>query len=204
METLKREPIEWAAATRALAGEARSGDRHLVLALDDAVLVAIVDGIGHGDEAARAADLAIETVEGHAAQGPARLLEICHERLRGTRGVVMSLARIDPERRVMTWSGVGNVEGLILRRDAAGRSVAERLVQRPGVVGARLPALHQRSVPVLPGDLLVFATDGVERGFETAIDGRERPREVAERILDRHGKRTDDATVLVARLRGPS
>ena len=204
MEALKQPPIEWSAASRPMGGEALSGDRHLVKTLPGSVLVVIVDGIGHGDEAARAAEIAIETVDRHAGEGPVRLLQICHERLRGTRGVVMSLALIDLAARTMTWTGVGNVEGLLLRDGPGGKGVRERLVQRPGVVGSRLPTLYKRTVPILPGDLLVFATDGVEMGFEQAIDGRDLPRQVAERVLERHGKRSDDAMVFVARLRGSS
>ena len=44
--------IEWGVATLALPGEAQSGDRHLVKPVGSTVLVAVVDGLGHGAEAA--------------------------------------------------------------------------------------------------------------------------------------------------------
>jgi len=52
------------------------------------------------------------------------------------------------------------------------------------------------------GDLLILATDGISVGFDRELNGLERPQELADRILARHGKRTDDATVLVARFKG--
>jgi len=55
METLINAPIEWAVAELAQPGQSESGDRHLVLPTPDGGLVAVVDGLGHGAEAANAA-----------------------------------------------------------------------------------------------------------------------------------------------------
>ena len=54
-------------------------------------------------------------------------------------------------------------------------------------------------VPVAPGDLLVFATDGVQPGFETDVSPAEAVQSCADRILARHVKPNDDALVLAAR-----
>jgi serine phosphatase RsbU (regulator of sigma subunit) len=199
---MKRPAVEWGAATLALRGETESGDRHLVCALPGGVLLAAVDGIGHGREAALAADLAVRTLEEHAGEPLERALRRCHERLRPTRGVVMSLAAYDAAGRTLVWLGVGNVEALLLR----GRSGVERerewLLPSRGVVGGRMPALQPSTVPVKAGDLLILATDGIGAGFDRELNGLERPQELADRILARHGKRADDATVLVARFTG--
>ena len=53
-----REPVEWAVAARCRRGEATSGDLAIVTWLPDGALVAAVDGLGHGSEAARAAEAA--------------------------------------------------------------------------------------------------------------------------------------------------
>src|SRR5437870_3753009 len=47
--------IDWGVATLAHAGEKESGDLHLVKQVGRGVLVAAVDGLGHGAEAAAAA-----------------------------------------------------------------------------------------------------------------------------------------------------
>lgn len=51
--------IEVAGATRPRPGEQRCGDAWLHLDLGDASLLAIVDGLGHGPEAAAAASAAL-------------------------------------------------------------------------------------------------------------------------------------------------
>src|SRR6266566_8499309 len=84
--------IEWGVATQALPGEAQSGDRHLVKPVGSTVLVAVVDGLGHGAEAGTAAQAAVAALERHATESPMPLFERCHRALHGTRGVVMSVA----------------------------------------------------------------------------------------------------------------
>src|SRR5256884_7299426 len=103
--------IEWAVATLALPGEAESGDRHLVKPVGTGVLVAVVDGLGHGAEAAAAAQAAVAALERHATESPVPLIERCHRGLPGTRGVVINVAVLGRTARSMTWLGVGNVEG---------------------------------------------------------------------------------------------
>jgi len=49
---------------------------------------------------------------------------------------------------------------------------------------------------------LVFATDGIGSGFLSDVSAREEPQRLADQILDRYGKGTDDALVLVAKYLG--
>src|SRR5258705_120063 len=114
--------IEWGVASRALPGEAQSGDLHFVKQVGAGALVAVVDGLGHGAEAATAARAAVAALEGHATESPVPLIQRCHRALQGTRGAVMSVALLGRPDRSMTWLGVGNVEGLLLQGDGAARS----------------------------------------------------------------------------------
>src|SRR2546427_10794195 len=118
--------IEWGVATLAFPGEAQSGDRHLVKPAGSSVLVAVVDGLGRGAEAATAAQAAVAALERHSTESPMPLIERCHRALQGTRGAVMSMAVLGQPDRSMTWLGVGNVEGLLLHSDGAARSGSRR------------------------------------------------------------------------------
>ena len=196
--------IEWGVAGRALPGQAVSGDLYLVQPFSDGVLVAVVDGLGHGEEAAVAARCAVSLLRDHAHEPVEALLSTCHMRLRRTRGVVMSLASIDAQASRLSWAGVGNVEGVLLRTDPAGGPIRESLAPRGGVVGSHLPSLHSSIVGIATGDTLIFATDGIRTSFivGSRMNAGDSPREVAQTILAQHGKETDDALVLVARYRG--
>jgi hypothetical protein len=188
-------------AHAALGGNPKCGDCHVVQPFRDGALVAVLDGIGHGDEACRAAESACEILAAHAGDNILALLKRCHETLRGTRGAVMSLASFSGAQGVMTWAGVGNVEGLLLRADH-GNPQRESLLLRGGVLGHQLPPLFAAAIPVAPGDTLIFATDGIRQGFNAAQRLKNSPQKIASQILSEDSKGNDDALVLVARYVG--
>lgn len=195
--------LSWDCATLPMAGEAECGDRCLVRPSARGMLVAAVDGLGHGSEAARAAGLATEVLQ--EAQGDetlSALMQRCHERLNGTRGVVMSIAEVNPVARELTWVGVGNVEGRLARFQAYGVQECQELLLRPGIVGVDLPPLREATVDIARRDLVVLASDGVDREFYDAIDHRSDPPKVVEKIVREHYHGKDDAVVVVARFTG--
>ena len=194
--------IDWGVATLTLAGERESGDLHLVKPIGTGVLVSVVDGLGHGADAAAAARAAVAALNRHAQESVLLLLQRCHQALAGTRGVVVSVALFDRTDGSMTWLGVGNVEGVLLYADGGGRRGRERLVTRGGIVGSELPPLRAEVLAVAPGDTLILATDGVHSGFADDLTVDAPPQQLADQILKRCGKSTDDALVLVARYVG--
>jgi phosphoserine phosphatase RsbX len=196
--------IEWGWAGEALgepAGGRDSGDLHVVAPFPGGTLVAVIDGLGHGREAAAAARAAARVLEAQPDESVLALVERCHEDLRKTRGAVMSLASFDAQASSLTLVGVGNVEGVLLRSGPAERR-REDLAPREGIVGYRLPPLRATRLSVSPHDTLVMATDGIERGFTVDLDLGRRPQEIADSILTRHRKRSDDALVVVVRYLG--
>lgn len=198
MEKVKR-LIQWHVAGSSLPGEADSGDLHVVQDFPGGVLVGVVDGLGHGKEAAAAARAALEVLAQCPQEGVISLVERCHESLRVTRGAVLSLASLSVKENTMTWTGVGNVEGVLLRRDPYAVPGHESLLLRNGVVGNRLPRLSASTVPVRRGDMLIFATDGIRPGFVEQINPNDSPHRVASRIFAEYARNTDDALVLVVR-----
>jgi negative regulator of sigma-B (phosphoserine phosphatase) len=199
METLASSVLECGVASRALPGQSSSGDLQVVKLFPSGVLIAALDGIGHGDEAAAAAMIARSILEAHAHEPVIPLIERCHEALRSTRGVAMSIASFDLPHGLITWLGVGNVQGVLLRRGVASAVAEESLLLRGGVVGAQLPSLQAAVLPVFTGDTLIFATDGIGVDFTRGLARNNPPEKAAESILAQYGKTTDDALVLVAR-----
>jgi phosphoserine phosphatase RsbX len=194
-------PFEWGFAARALPGEEVSGDRAVVAADGDRALVAAIDGLGHGPQAAHAAEAAAQVLDGLADVEAMEAAERCHEALRSTRGAAISLAVFADEPPTMTWLGIGNVEGRLI----GGRtqhSPGESLLLRGGVAGHELPPLTPATLPVERGDLLLFATDGVRDDFADSLDLSGRCQTIAERLLSGHGRPTDDALVVAVRYLG--
>ena len=191
---------EYGVAKFVLPGERESGDQHLVCCNEGGVLIAAIDGIGHGAEAANAARAAISVLKSGVGEPIIPLVAACHEKLRSTRGVVLSLASVDVRHGLMTWLGVGNVHGVLVRADKKGGP--ETLLLRGGVVGDHLPQLQAAVLPVSQGDLLVFATDGVRTDFVRTLSAMENPQRAAERIMKNFCNQSDDALVLALRITG--
>jgi negative regulator of sigma-B (phosphoserine phosphatase) len=197
-----RSVIEWGWAGSAL--DVESGDLHLVVPFEQGALVALLDGLGHGPEAAAASNVAVPILQAHPSDSVLTLIQRCHEGLRKTRGVTMSLASFDSRDSSMSWIGVGNVDCSLLRFSDRAEHRDEALALRGGVVGYRLPPVHAHTLPVSPGDTLIMATDGIRSGFTAGVEFEHGPQEIAESILARFAKKSDDAHVVVARYLGGS
>jgi negative regulator of sigma-B (phosphoserine phosphatase) len=194
--------LERGIAGAALAGEQRSGDLAVFAAYPGGALVAVLDGLGHGDDAADAAAVAERVIHEHSSAPAEQLLQRCHEALRRTRGVVMTMAWFDLERGVIAWAGVGNVEARLVRGAAAFGESHDSPLVLGGVVGHKLPRVRPNIVTLEPGDAVVFATDGIEAGYNASLVPGVPAQLLAERVLERHGKGTDDALAVVVRYLG--
>jgi len=192
--------VEWGVASRALPGQTESGDMYIVETFDGGILIGVVDGLGHGAEAAQAARLAIQVLSDNADKSVITLLNKAHEVLRTTRGAVMSIASFRSVDRSLSWLSVGNVEGILHRGDPASTPAMEMTLLRGGVVGYQIPPPFASIYSVAAGDTLIFATDGV-RNFMDALNGVSSitPAQLAERICSQYARETDDALVLVVR-----
>ncbi len=194
--------LEWGMASAALPGQDESGDRHVVQAFDGGVLIAVVDGLGHGSEAALAAKTAVSTLHQHAHESVIALTKRCHEELRASRGAVMSLGSLYARDETLTWLSVGNVEAMLVHPGSQSIPLHKYIVTRGGVIGYSLPDLHTSVIPVVAGDTIIFATDGIRDGFANKIRIHDAPRELAEEICRNYAKEHDDALVLVVQYKG--
>ena len=197
--------LDWASSDFTKPGESVSGDAGLVRFFPPAgALLAVMDGLGHGPEAADAARRAREVLETCAPSSVIDLTRRCHQMLAGSRGVCLSLATFNAQDHTMTWMGVGNVEAVLVRAHDAER---EHMLLRSGVVGLTLPRLQATMMPIHAGDMLVMYTDGIRMPYGDPLPAPDSPPGVmAQALLRRYlsSKPADDALVIVARYTGGS
>jgi negative regulator of sigma-B (phosphoserine phosphatase) len=194
-------PLDWGVASRSR-GEGALGDGYVVQPVTGGVLAAVVDGIGHGEEAAAATQQALRELKRHAEASPAEQVQHCHEALHGTRGAAMGVSRLDLETGVLTWIGIGSVRGLLQRARLSATPATETLLQRAGIVGRQVPSLIGVNICLGHGDLFVLATDGIRPDFEEAIEEGAPAKHIADEILARYAAPADDSLVLVVRYLG--
>jgi negative regulator of sigma-B (phosphoserine phosphatase) len=187
-------------ASSPLPGQTSIGDKGFVLPGGDRVLIGVIDGLGHGSEAAHAADLAVQAVKERPGASLQTLIQECHVALRKTRGVVMTLVSLDVRSNSLSWLGVGNVEALLMPVLEDGRQQVP--VLPGGVVGHQLPRVKLSHHAIAPGDLIVLVTDGIDRGFAEWVNESASPQQIADALLKGCRKGNDDALVLVVRYLG--
>lgn len=199
-------PIEWAAAGRPLPGEHVSGDRAIAVEIDDdAALFGVLDGLGHGPEAAMAATSAVDALTRTRNERIEVLVQLCHRVLGGTRGAAMTLARVEFTTGTLVWTGVGNVTAHVVAKDVTGTRICSTARLTAGIVGYRIPEIRPAQVvSIRAGDLIVIASDGICEDHLEHIDFAASAAAIAEEIVSKHAKETDDAMVLTARHRGAS
>ncbi|WP_082975408.1 SpoIIE family protein phosphatase [Mycobacterium sp. 1245805.9] len=186
--------------------EFTSGDRGIAVDLDGAgALFGVVDGLGHGPDAAAAALRAVDVVKRSGSERLEVLMQLCHRVLDGTRGVAMTLARIDFAAGTLSWTGVGNVTAELVAKAPTGIQIRSSARLTGGIVGYRMPEIRPAQVvSIRPGDLLVMTTDGIAEDYLEHIDFAASAVVIAEGLLAKHARETDDAMVLAARHRGAS
>ena len=181
------------------AGEQRSGDLAVFVPTAAGALVGLIDGLGHGPEAADAAERCADVVRQHAETEAQELLQACHEALVQTRGVVMTVAWFDLEHARLSWAGVGNVDARLVRQGPGLREDVALVFG--GVLGYRMPNVRTASMPLERGDLLVMITDGIDSAISPGLAGGGAAQTMADRIFAMHGRGSDDALVVVVRYR---
>jgi hypothetical protein len=194
--------VEWAVRHRPFPGEIECGDLHVVAPFENGVLVGVIDGLGHGREAAIAARAAAAALSLDPGRAVRALIQSCHEALRSTRGAVLSLASINLATGSTTWIGVGNVEAVLFRGGEGG--AREQVLPRSGVVGYQLPPLREAAVSIAPSDVLVMVSDGLRHQFIEDAPQAGDLGAYAERMLAAHSRESDDALVLALRYLGAS
>jgi anti-sigma regulatory factor (Ser/Thr protein kinase) len=192
------ESLAWGAVCLPKPGETVCGDTWAIRREGEAALVLVVDGLGHGPDAAKAARMAVDVLEKARISAPGVLLDEIHRGISSTRGAAVGLALLEPTRGVATFAGVGNIAARIATREGANR----HLVSRNGIVGHNLGAPREMTVAYGPGAMLIAHSDGLITQWDLAsYPGllRHHPAIVAG-VLWRDGKRgRDDVTVLAVR-----
>jgi anti-sigma regulatory factor (Ser/Thr protein kinase) len=189
--------LEWAAAIRPCIGERLSGDAVYYEQRESTLVVALVDGLGHGPDAHDAATAATDTLAREWVPDAARALRVVAATCASGHGVVAGVAVIDAQDGALTYAGVGNVAARVL--SPRGSRV---FVSANGVLGqsfARPPTQNA----VLAGDeMLVLHSDGVSGAFDETFTTRLLscgPAAAARMSVRVLGRSHDDCGVLVVR-----
>lgn len=189
-------PIKCGTWSRPYPGETFNGDAYFIKREAETTFAAVIDGLGHGSGAYQASQEALRVLDVWEAGEPLDgLVFAVHERLRGTRGAVMSVVTIDHASNRLRFAGVGNIQTRVF-----GTPAPVHLIPTNGTLGARLGKVPVWSHAWATGATLVMCSDGLSATW----DINDYPHllthdpQLAAAILMRDFSRdSDDATVIV-------
>ena len=176
-------------------GEEVPGDGWRLEASGDYRTIMVVDGLGHGPNAARAARAATEAFAAQPSEPPGALMKICHAALAATRGAAGAAARVAPAKNHGSFAGVGNIA---CRVETSGER--RQLVSHSGTLGHVMRRVQEFEFVFPAGALLILHSDGLTTRWSCA----DYPGLLAKHagliagVLYRdHNRGTDDVTVVV-------
>ncbi|MBK1688820.1 serine/threonine protein phosphatase PrpC [Rubrivivax gelatinosus] len=194
-----------ASATRAMERQGPCGDAAAWFDLSPAGaaatqgLLAIVDGLGHGAEAACAADAAVQALATAPEASLPALMQRLDRALASLRGAAVGLVRVQGDR--LRHAGVGNTRCMRLRDHHM-----RRLPSQNGIVGGGLPArVSESELDLLPGDWLLLFSDGLDESLQLPVllpEWERDPGLLCAHLLQQAAPGRDDAGVLVMRVGG--
>jgi anti-sigma regulatory factor (Ser/Thr protein kinase) len=139
-----------------LRSETECGDAWRVASTRKGLSVLLVDGLGHGPEAALAAAAATKAFSTAGSASPEVAMVAIGAALHNTRGAALSMVAIDEGDHTLRFSGVGNVDARVLHD---GKS--EHLVPQNGIVGAGMPPVRFIDAAWHEDSRLVMHSDGI-------------------------------------------
>jgi len=190
-------PLEFGVASRPHLGMNLNGDAFVIKRWHQSVLVAVIDGLGHGQYAHRAARTAKDYVNRHYDQPLPELFRGVGRACRATRGVVMAIARFDWNRNHLSFANIGNIEARVI-----GSSTPVRFLVRRGIIGNNAPSPCITDHQWHPHYILILHSDGLTTHWEwqdfSKLTGKPASL-IAQELLRSLAKENDDATVVVVK-----
>lgn len=174
----------------------KCGDTGFISQNEEHCFFALIDGLGHGEEAQNAAHLAEHHLEDNHHHDLKDIMVGLHTALQGSRGAVASLCRLNMADGRMEYLGVGNITTRIFGIDNV------RLTLGDGIIGYSLPTLRTQVFQLTPGDVVMLYSDGIRDSFEEydcpgLLVGS--AKDIAKRAFECFYRGDDDGSCLVVR-----
>ena len=180
-----------------LAGEEVCGDDWSIRNLPGAMLMMVADGLGHGSFANEAALEASRVLTQTRYFEPHKILDEVHGVLKKTRGAAVAVAKVDLDRKLLRFAGVGNISASIVS-PASSRGLASH----NGTLGQNAARFQEFTYPWEANSILIMHSDGLGSRWDLkrypGIWNRH-PSIIAAVLHRDFSRGRDDVTVFVAK-----
>ncbi|MCP2029651.1 anti-sigma regulatory factor (Ser/Thr protein kinase) [Flavobacterium sp. HSC-32F16] len=180
-------------------GEKVCGDAYHIKFLKRGFQIFVGDGLGHGENANEAVQLAVKAFKQSVEFEPDAILRDIHSVVKKSRGLVATIASVDYKSEIWSICGIGNINTRIYNG-------LENKTYTPynGIIGHNIPrTLNNTIVPYKKHQIIVMHSDGLRTRWNlndmTSIF-KQSPNLIASSLLKENIRGTDDATILVGKI----
>jgi anti-sigma regulatory factor (Ser/Thr protein kinase)/serine/threonine protein phosphatase PrpC len=194
-ENTKNTDMKFGILSRPFKGEKSNGDNVFLKEFDKKIMIAVIDGLGHGFGAEEASQKTVECLDKNYFRDLDYIINQIKADIRKTRGVVMSIALIDHRKKLLNYVGIGNVTTRIYKSPEDIRPVNNN-----GMIRATVPRFRISQYPWSNENIIVMTTDGVSEKndpdkYPDLIN--KHPMVIAGVLFRDYARYTDDATIVV-------
>ena len=198
MNTDKRQRfrVDYFLTIRPLIKNVECGDTGIIKEFNHKLFIGIIDVLGHGKEAYEIAVISKKYLENNYHKDLIVIMKGLHKHLRNSRGAVAGLCLIDLITGELKYVGIGNITARIFGTNTV------RIVPRPGIIGYAIPTPREERKKLYNNDVLLLYTDGIKEHFELEDYPeliQDDARTIASNIINKFGKKNDDAACIVLR-----
>ncbi|KRD08855.1 serine/threonine protein kinase [Flavobacterium sp. Root901] len=180
-------------------GEKVCGDGYYIKQTRKGFQIFVGDGLGHGENAYEAVQMAIKAFRQSIEFEPAELLREIHAKVKKSRGLVATIVSVDYNAEVWNICGIGNINTRIYNG-------LENKTYTPynGIIGHNIPrTLNSTIVPYKKHQIIIMHSDGLRTRWNlndlTSIL-KQNPGIIGAAIFKENIRGTDDATILVGKI----
>jgi hypothetical protein len=186
--------LKFGIASRPFLGLDVNGDAYVTKEWDGQTFLAVLDGLGHGEEAWIVSTKAKDYILKNSAKDVEQLILDLHAHLHMTRGIAAGLTKIDRATNQLSFCGIGNIEIRIIGEPPMHPASLD------GIVGMSLRKAKKFEYRYNSLKAVILHSDGISSKFDLSDYPTlyEQPQKVSEQILAEWGKKHDDATIVIA------
>ena len=198
MDTDKRQVFkaDYFLTVKPLTKNVECGDTGIIKEFDHKLFISIIDVLGHGKEAYDIAVVSKDFLEENYRKDLVEVMKGLHKHLRNSRGAVAGLCLLDLITGELKYVGTGNITARIFGTNTV------RIVQRPGIIGYAIRTIREERMKLYNNDVLLLYTDGIKEHFKLEDYPellQDNTRTIATDIINKFGKKNDDAACIVLR-----
>lgn len=196
-EPEKPSPLHIAGLAVPYPGERFCGDAWTFHDSPERMVVLLADGLGHGRDAAEAAQEAVASFRKRQDLAPGQILSCLHDALKKTRGAVAAVAEIRPGEGTVTFAGIGNISASVLSPEGS-----RSLVSHNGTLGMVTSRIQEFKSSWSRDSILVLHSDGLQSRWDLSSYAGlscRHPAIIGAVLLRDFRRQRDDASVVVVK-----